>query len=708
VDESFLISCFGEDESGELYICDYSGGRIQRLQDAKGAPPTLTGSRFQSDPIYADPGEVVDFHLHLINSGGDSNSIVEAAITLPPGLDVVSGSEQASSGDLVLQSINSLIWQGFLTPGIAVDITYQATVTTATKNKISQTLVSGSGYTSMVLKHALLIPRPVVGTTSDDFILPGSQPGTLEDPVLLPASCDVCHTAAIFNSWQGSMMSQAGRDPLFWAALEVANHDVPGSGEFCLRCHTPKGWLEGRSLNADGSLLEPGDLEAGVSCEICHRAIDPVPSTNPDDQAVLRDAILRASVAEIPVEHIGNAMFLLDPQDYRRGPFDLGINFSYHPNQTYRSDFLGGDPENVLARSRLCGTCHNVDNPFLSWNDSEQEYLPNSNASPAPNLGPDELFAIETTYEEWLNSEYAFTTACQDCHMPRTSGYGAEAFFNPPLRDCGQNGCLPVHEFTGGNSWVPLLLQDARWRLNRQDLAVLLNATAEKARAMLRRSAQIKIGPLSLVGPNQQVTIRVVNFTGHKLPTGYTEGRRMWLEVMAFDADGNQIYSTCSYNPMTGQLVEDQDCIIFESKQAVTQKLVDALGLDIPVGESFHFMLNNSVYKDNRIPPAGFTAQALARRSMQPMINGLPAPDLYQPGQNYFERVYLLPGDTVQVSAILRYQTASKEYVEFLRDNGGVDAQRLYDIWLDLKSPPEFVAWGSYPSYPIFFPVVNR
>ena len=42
------------------------------------------------------------------------------------------------------------------------------------------------------------------------------------------------------------MMAQAGRDPLFWAALDVANNDVPGIGDFCLRCHSPAGWLDGR------------------------------------------------------------------------------------------------------------------------------------------------------------------------------------------------------------------------------------------------------------------------------------------------------------------------------------------------------------------------------------------------------------------------------------------------------------------------------
>ena len=44
-------------------------------------------------------------------------------------------------------------------------------------------------------------------------------------------------------NWKGSMMAQSGRDPLMWAALAVSNQLVPHSGETCLRCHLPKGWL---------------------------------------------------------------------------------------------------------------------------------------------------------------------------------------------------------------------------------------------------------------------------------------------------------------------------------------------------------------------------------------------------------------------------------------------------------------------------------
>ncbi len=67
-----------------------------------------------------------------------------------------------------------------------------------------------------------------------------------------------------WHAWQGSMMAQAGRDPLFFAALDVANAGAANAGEYCLRCHMPSGWLKGRSSTPDGSEMEGQDRE-GIS-----------------------------------------------------------------------------------------------------------------------------------------------------------------------------------------------------------------------------------------------------------------------------------------------------------------------------------------------------------------------------------------------------------------------------------------------------------
>ncbi len=117
---------------------------------------------------------------------------------------------------------------------------------------------------------------PPLATTPRDFLLPGTQPGGLDAPLVASQSCGFCHVSEIVDDFAGSMMANAARDPLFRAALQVANADAAGSGELCLRCHAPNGWLEGRSSVTDGSALTKNDLQ-GVSCSFCHRLVAPQP-----------------------------------------------------------------------------------------------------------------------------------------------------------------------------------------------------------------------------------------------------------------------------------------------------------------------------------------------------------------------------------------------------------------------------------------------
>jgi len=132
------------------------------------------------------------------------------------------------------------------------------------------------------------VAEALVPTTPRDFLLPGTQPNNLIHQLADPALCQSCHSGyagdiaeisqppetETWRTWQGSMMAQAGRDPLFFAALDVANAGAAHAGEFCLRCHMPNGWLNGRSSAADGSQMTGQDQE-GVQCSVCHRLVDP-------------------------------------------------------------------------------------------------------------------------------------------------------------------------------------------------------------------------------------------------------------------------------------------------------------------------------------------------------------------------------------------------------------------------------------------------
>ncbi len=691
LDTELAISSFGEDEAGEVYVVDFLGS-IRRLAGSASSPDLSASTKIAST-THANPTEVVTYTLQVQNTGSATTGTVFLTDTIPSGLSYVPGSLSATSG-VVNDSANpNLVWQGTLSGATPVTITYRVTAGAANGTFVNQATVSTANATSVMLSTSLIVPRPGQGTTALDFFLPGTQPNQLTATIPDATDCDVCHTAAIYDKWRGSMMSQAGRDPVFWAALSRANEDMPDSGDYCLRCHTPKGWLEGRSHPADGTALTTSDLGVGITCEVCHRMVDPAPSAN--DEAVALDADIRAALTTtVPTDHPGSAMLIVDPADNRRGPFSLTP-----PHTAFRTDFLGqlGDP---VTESRMCGTCHNLDNPGLSWDATRGQYWSNASNAPPPSVANGDLFPIERTYDEWLHSQYAtsqgvyapqfagadptgIVQTCQDCHLSRATGIAAEEIYDPVNRDCVTTGCLPEHTLVGGNTWVPALLQDTRWRLNAAGEASYLNAAITDARSMLQRAATVTV-TLSGAGPTKTALVRVTNETGHKLPTGYPEGRRMWLNLKAYNAAGALIYESAAYNPSTGVLTVDPAAKVYEIKQGLTPDW--AAELNLSAGESFHFVLNNTVIKDNRIPPRGYTVAGYSAPGLPPVGAN------YVDGQYWDETQYALPADVVTVTAALYYQTASKEYIDFLRTTGGADGATLGILWDDSKSAPEWMA----------------
>src|SRR5690349_9620763 len=138
-------------------------------------------------------------------------------------------------------------------------------------------LVAGLG---LAAKSALTsLP---LATSGSDFHMPGTQPTTLQNSIVPSTDCASCHSGydeaqEPYRRWASSMMAQSARDPVFYAALAIANQDANEAGQMCLRCHTPGAWLDGRCRPGDGSSLDPtlGDLD-GVTCNFCHRLVDPI------------------------------------------------------------------------------------------------------------------------------------------------------------------------------------------------------------------------------------------------------------------------------------------------------------------------------------------------------------------------------------------------------------------------------------------------
>ena len=554
-----------------------------------------------------------------------------------------------------------------------------------------------------LLAFAIVDTINPVPTTLEDFVLPGSQPGesgNLENP----NKCDNCHggyNSAVepAHNWRGSMMSQAMRDPLFLASMTIANQDAPESGDLCIRCHSPKGWLEGRSTPTDGSALTTADRE-GVQCDFCHKLVKPtIPGINPypGDPDYLAgtyeaDSTYLSEIAAIP-EVEANGMYIADDANVKRGPYtDPNAN-----HQFYYSPFH--------KESAICGTCHDVSNPvYDAVRDASDHiigYTPNTfNAAPSSS-NPYDLFPVERTYSEWLMSDYNsptgvyspifggnldFVASCQDCHMRDVTGPGCNKN-GAPIRDD-----LPLHDMTGGNTFIPSLIEEVFPGETDPDA---IQDGITRAMYMLTNAATVT---LTVDEANQTANVHVVNETGHKLPSGYPEGRRIWINLKAWSAT-NMYYESGAYNFNTGVLTQDSAIKIYQIKPGISPDIAAVTNLSS--GPSFHFVLNDTIFFDNRIPPRGFSNANFEA------IQSPPVGYSYADGQYWDDTEYTLPFVPVGIEVTLYYQTVSKEYVEFLKNENTTDdwGQIMYDLWNDNgKSTPvamNTVVWGTPGGLPI-------
>lgn len=107
--------------------------------------------------------------------------------------------------------------------------------------------------------------------------------------------------------------------------------------------------------------------------------------------------------------------------------------------------------------------------------------------------------------------------------------------------------------------------------------------------------------------------------------------------------------------------------------------------------ETFHFVLNNKVVKDSRIPPYGMAYDESLRRSILPV----PATQYGNPGPggiyDYWDEVTLNPPTgAVSADIQLMYQPTSWEYIQFLdhANDGSVtfladEGTNILDAWLN-------------------------
>lgn len=515
-------------------------------------------------------------------------------------------------------------------------------------------------------------PGGKVPSTLRDFDQPGTQPfggGNFQEHT----SCMGCHggydaATEPGRNFEGMMMAQAARDPLFFACLAVAEQDAPSSGDLCLRCHTPFGWMSGRSQPTSGLQLNALDRDA-VACDYCHRQVDPI--YNAGVSPVEDVAVLAGLLPAHTPSGYSNGQYVVDPTQYRRGPFtDPAAPHLFLVSPFHRS-------------GEMCGTCHDVSNPAFD-RVAGADYAPGPLDQKADSVMSHLLMPLERTYSEWKHSAFpagvyapdfagnksdGIVASCQDCHLRDVSGYGCNDPAAPLRAD------LPLHDMMGGNAWMPSVVAAL---YPGETNATALADGAARAVSMLQKAVLVDVAVVH-EGDSSRADVTVTNRTGHKLPTGYPEGRRAWLHVVARDGGGTVVHESGYWDPATGLLAPA--AVVYETHPGVSPGLGAAIG--VTAGPTFHFVLNDTIYKDNRIPPLGFTNAAFAVFGGQPVDHDY-AGQRYVDGQNWDVTSVALPASARSVRAEMLYQTMSRDYLDFLHTENTTNGtgQTLYDAWV--------------------------
>jgi hypothetical protein len=398
-----------------------------------------------------------------------------------------------------------------------------------------------------------------------------------------------------------------------------------------------------------------------------------------------------------------------------------------------RGPYADASPQHSKLYSRYtkskfyCSTCHDVSNTALA-NASKKGVLPGDGATVLPSeaASASTYFPIERTFSEFMLSDYGldggapgsgafapavFTTSrpgsaiatCQDCHMPDGVGAGcknAGALIRPTGSVEHPKSGQPIHDLTGGNALVPFILASTvagspvydgqtAALLNQGVPALTLDLTAgvpldplallagrNRAIASLGRAASIE--GLTYDPQSGAVAFRIRNHTGHKLISGYPEGRRMFAGVKLYQG-ASLLWEVNPYDSAIGTLrgldpaYSPQSPALAAAESHDDTLVYEAHPSSTITGESrtFHIALATGFGKDNRIPPKGFRVAEAAARLAEPAWAGAPAPGYFSAAEyagGYDDLALTLPpgGDRVEVK--LYYQTTSREYVEFLRD----------------------------------------
>ncbi|MFM9984699.1 MAG: hypothetical protein ACKVOK_05660 [Flavobacteriales bacterium] len=469
-------------------------------------------------------------------------------------------------------------------------------------------------------------------------------------------TCDHCHgfddaglasvdlegaDVNLVDDWSSTMMANSAKDP-FWRAkvshevfinptLQV---EIEGT---CTKCHAPlgrfAGIMNGQSEYSIAEMVTDGVALDGVSCLACHRQL-------PQPEIAL---------------HTGNLIF--DDDSIAYGPY-------FNPLITPMALYSGYTPEQSfhIKDSKLCAACHSLVTPTV-----DMDGIPTGGE-----------FVEQATWHEWLNSSYpAMEISCQKCHMP---DLGEQAVKLAAGYDTPPRTPFSLHTLAGGNVTMLKMMRDNNEELgifaNDAQFNETINATIDN---LQQQSLLLEVTEINRTPDTIYVDVKLVNSTGHKLPSGYP-ARRMTLVLTAEDALSNSFFQSGGFDE--NQYVDGEnptfephyDIITDEDQVQIYEMVMGDIN-----GDRTNVLLRASSHlKDNRLVPLGFSESGALYDTTEIVLNIPDANFNHDPSEG-------------SGSDIIHYRIPTNGYSGLVHLEAAVYYQSLPPVWLegilDLETP---------------------
>jgi hypothetical protein len=303
----------------------------------------------------------------------------------------------------------------------------------------------------------------------------------LEDP----NTCKDCHPKH-FAQWSGSMHAYASDDPVFVAMNKRGSREAQ-LGTFCIQCHAPM-TVALHPEKTDYSDFDPASLppaERGITCFFCHN-VDSVKADHNNGLVLAMDQTMHGG-AKNPVDNPAH-------------------------DALYDGSLMAG--ASVNNKSMLCGSCHDIITP-----------------AGVP---------LERSFEEFKTTIFyndpSALVSCARCHMKPSKDVIADA---PGISVVARDNGFHDHGFPAIDTAVTPFPN--------------LDVQAAGIADILNPAIGIK-GPTPVSGkapggicldPPGTLTVRMDTFNvGHNFPSGASQDRRVWLEVIAYDAANAVVFSS--------------------------------------------------------------------------------------------------------------------------------------------------------------------